>query len=162
MSFRRPKCVKLVCASLGQKLFGTVGGLGPESKCAFHLPTFSSSIWCSLIIFKPLTRLFPTALFGHHFNLLSRGFLFLLPTVTQLFLSPACWTRAKGCLRSLKINFSFPQGELLLFDEASHSQWACENISHKNRLMLSVRDSSVFMHLALNCSWFFSLLTRRT
>lgn len=146
--FRRPKCVNLE-VSLWQKLFRSVGGLGQEPKCAFHLPTFSSSIWCSLRIFKPLL-LFSLLPF------LAAILIFCLVvfiSAAQCYStpppSPAFWARAKGCLRSTKLNFSLPQGELLLSDEVSHPRGACENIPHKNSLMLNVCDTQEFHALSL-------------
>lgn len=102
---------------------------------------FPATALDAVMTFKPLARLLSTALFSHHFNRPSVAFHFAA-WCHSTPISLAFWAKAKGCLRSLKIQFPLPQGELLLSDEASHPQGACENIPHKNSLVLSVWDSS--------------------
>lgn len=104
----------------------------------WHFPATAPD---ALMTFKPLARLLSTALSSHHFSHPSVAFHFAAQCHSAP-LSLALWAKAKGCLRSLKIQFTLPQGELLLSDEASHPQGACENIPHKNSLVLTVWDSS--------------------
>jgi hypothetical protein len=73
-------------------------------------------------ILKPLAHLFSIALVSYHFSHLPTALRFCCPMSPNSSSFPDLLIQGQRLFKVLKINFSLPQGELLLSDEASHPQ----------------------------------------